>query len=87
MKQKSYAAVSASTGTITLAWLPLALGEHQTERLVRLLAFCNHPSGWWVMGENVFAAALRADKTEPFGIVEPLNSTHFHTSTSFVNLY
>ncbi len=25
MKQKSYAAVSASTGTITLAWLPLAL--------------------------------------------------------------
>jgi len=51
MKQKSYAAVSASTGTITLA------------------------------------CALRADKTEPFGIVEPLNSTHFHTSTSFVNLY
>lgn len=29
------------------------------------------------MGENVFAAALRADKTEPFGIVEPLNSTPF----------
>ncbi len=40
-----------------------------------------------VMGENVFAAALRANKAEPFGIVEPLNSTHFHTSTSFVNLY
>ncbi len=88
MKQKSYAAVSASTGTITLAWLPLAPGEHQTERLCPAFSVLVtiHLDGG-VMGENVFAAALRADKTEPFGIVEPLNSTHFHTSTSFVNLY
>lgn len=38
------------------------------------------------MSENIFAAAFRADETKPFGIVEPLNSTLFHASTSFANL-
>ncbi|MGR4423146.1 hypothetical protein [Escherichia coli] len=38
------------------------------------------------MSENIFAAAFRADETKPFGIVEPLNSTLLHASTSFANL-
>lgn len=39
-----------------------------------------------IMGEYVFAAAFRADETKPFGIIEPLNSTRLHASTSFMNL-
>jgi hypothetical protein len=38
------------------------------------------------MCEDIFAAAFGADETKPFGIIEPLNSTRFHASTSFVNL-
>jgi hypothetical protein len=39
-----------------------------------------------IVSEDILAAAFGADKAKPFGVVEPLNSTHFHASTSFVNL-
>ena len=36
-----------------------------------------------VMCENILAAAFRADKSKPYGVIELLTSTHFHASTSF----
>ena len=54
-------------------------------RLSGFYVLQTHPSGWSRMGENVPRRRPQQIKRRP-SIVEPLNSTHFHTLTSFCNL-
>ena len=35
-----------------------------------------------IVGEDIVTTIARTDETKSLGIVEPLNSTRFHTSTS-----
>jgi hypothetical protein len=39
------------------------------------------------MREDIFTATFRADKTEPFGVIEPFNSTRLHAATSLAMLF